>query len=108
MLIIIFQEKCNGKYDSVDLATTIVKKYFSKHLCPVEVYLEKSNKVSSKRFHRVIPETKSGITRGYDYSWSKDFLNATSTYVEDRLKHDQNLVSFFRSAPGGWRRLLTD
>ena len=40
--IIIRQQKCNEKYDSVDIATTIVKRSFSKHLCPVEVYLDKS------------------------------------------------------------------
>ena len=31
--IIIRQQKCNEKYDSVDIATTIVKRSFSKHLC---------------------------------------------------------------------------
>ena len=40
--IIIRQQKCNEKYDSVDIATTIVKRSFSKHLCLLEVILEKS------------------------------------------------------------------
>ena len=40
--IIIRQQKFNEKYDSVDIATTIVKRSFSKHLCMVDVILKKS------------------------------------------------------------------
>ena len=55
MLIIIFQEKCNGKYDSVDLATTLVKRSFSKYLCLVEVILKKSCILKQSIFKKMLP-----------------------------------------------------
>ena len=39
--IIFRQQICNEKYDSVDIATPIVKRSFSEHLCLVEVIFEK-------------------------------------------------------------------
>ena len=55
--IIIRQQKCNEKYDSVDIATTIVKRSFSKHLCLVEVIFEKPYIFQKSIFKKMPPDT---------------------------------------------------
>ena len=93
--VIFRQQICNAKYDSVDIATTIVKRSFSKHLYWQKWFSKNrifSKKASSKRCHRTLPETASAICRGHHYSWSKVFLNSTSL---------QKLLSTARRSPGG-------
>ena len=66
--IIIRQQKCNEKYDSVDIATTIVKRSFSKHLCLVEVNLKKSCIFPQSIFKKMPPGTPRNRIR--DFSWA--------------------------------------
>ena len=69
MLIIIFQETGNGNYDSVDLATTFVKRSISKYLWPVEVYLEKSCIFKQSIFKKVPPGNPRNRIRDYSRVW---------------------------------------
>ena len=67
--IIIRQQKCNEKYDTVDIATTIVvKRSFSKHLCLVEVNLKKSCIFPQSIFKKMPPGTPRNRIR--DFSWA--------------------------------------
>ena len=55
MSIIIRQQKCYEKYDSVDIANTIVKRSFSKHLCLADVILKKSYIFQKNIFKKMPP-----------------------------------------------------
>ena len=63
--IIIRQQKCNEKYDSVDIATTIVKRSFSKHLRLAEVNLKKSCIFPQSIFKKMPPGTPRNRIRDF-------------------------------------------
>ena len=73
--VIIRQQKCNEKYDSVDIATTIVKRSFSKHLCLVEVNLKKLCIFPQSIFKKMPPGTPRNRIR--------DFPGATLLVVKE-------------------------
>ena len=66
--IIIRQQKCYEKYDSVDIANTIVKRSFSKHLCLADVILKKSY-IFQKSIFKKMP-TGNLRNRIRDFSWA--------------------------------------
>ena len=99
MLIIIFQKKCNGKYDSVDLATTIVKRSFSKHLCLGRsesqkiVYFHTKYLQKDATGHSQKPNPRflgGNITRGQRMSLTQPaHLKATDVVlVQEHRRHD--------------------
>ena len=63
--IIIRQQKCYVKYDSVDLAPTIVTRSFSKHECLVGVSLEKSCIFPQGIFKKMPPGTPRNRIRDF-------------------------------------------